>query len=151
VVAFGCFLDPRSAEKTPRGSDGERDKQSAPVAAFANLQTNPHHGHVYRPPYYRWRALCRNAADRLVADCGRDGPGLLRLGQLDPRQYRRQARAAGYTWALLHHMLGGLRHFMWDLGYGFDKEFSTKLAMANIIGSLCLTVLVWVIGFIIRF
>ncbi|MGO8301475.1 succinate dehydrogenase, cytochrome b556 subunit, partial [Rhizobium ruizarguesonis] len=24
----------------------------------------------------------------------------------------------------------------WDLGYGFGKEFSTKLAIANIIGSL---------------
>src|SRR5919109_3042094 len=35
----------------------------------------------------------------------------------------------GYTWALLHHMLGGLRHLMWDLGYGYGKEFSTKLAI----------------------
>jgi len=57
----------------------------------------------------------------------------------------------GYTWALIHHLLGGFRHFMWDLGHGFEKELSTKLAIANIIGSLCLTVLVWVIGFIIRF
>lgn len=57
----------------------------------------------------------------------------------------------GYTWALLHHMLGGFRHLMWDLGYGFEKEVSTKLAIANVIGSLCLTVLVWVIGLLIRF
>lgn len=57
----------------------------------------------------------------------------------------------GYTWALLHHMLGGFRHLMWDLGYGFEKEVSTKLAIANVIGSLCLTVLVWAIGFLIRF
>ena len=56
----------------------------------------------------------------------------------------------GYTWALIHHMLGGFRHFMWDLGHGFGKEFSTKLAIANLIGSLCLTALVWVIGFVIR-
>ncbi|MBY5666799.1 succinate dehydrogenase, cytochrome b556 subunit [Rhizobium leguminosarum] len=57
----------------------------------------------------------------------------------------------GYTWALLHHLLGGFRHLMWDLGYGFDKAVSTKMARASIIGSLCLTVLVWVIGFLIRF
>ncbi|EJK87693.1 succinate dehydrogenase, cytochrome b556 subunit [Agrobacterium sp. SHOUNA12C] len=56
----------------------------------------------------------------------------------------------GYTWALLHHMLGGLRHFMWDLGYGFGKEFSTKLAKATLVGSLCLTALVWIIGIAIR-
>ncbi|MGO4438016.1 succinate dehydrogenase, cytochrome b556 subunit [Rhizobium sp. RAF56] len=57
----------------------------------------------------------------------------------------------GYTWALLHHMLGGFRHFMWDLGHGFGKEFSTKLAKANLVGSLCLTVIVWAIGLAIRF
>lgn len=56
----------------------------------------------------------------------------------------------GYTWALLHHMLGGLRHFMWDLGYGFGKEFSTKLAKATLVGSLCLTALVWIISIAIR-
>jgi succinate dehydrogenase / fumarate reductase cytochrome b subunit len=56
----------------------------------------------------------------------------------------------GYTWALVHHMLGGFRHFMWDLGYGFGKEFSTKLAKANLIGSICLTLLIWVIGYVVR-
>lgn len=57
----------------------------------------------------------------------------------------------GYTWALLHHMLGGLRHFMWDLGYGLEKNFSTWLAKATLVASICLTVLVWVIGYAIRF
>ncbi|PZM09582.1 succinate dehydrogenase, cytochrome b556 subunit [Rhizobium tubonense] len=57
----------------------------------------------------------------------------------------------GYTWALLHHMLGGFRHFMWDLGYGFEKSFSTKLAKATLAGSLVLTVIVWAIGLAIRF
>ena len=57
----------------------------------------------------------------------------------------------GYTWALLHHMLGGFRHFAWDLGYGFEKHFSTKMAKATIIASLCLTVLVWAIGLAARF
>ena len=25
----------------------------------------------------------------------------------------------GYTWALIHHMLGGVRHLIWDTGAGF--------------------------------
>src|SRR5713101_4318490 len=25
----------------------------------------------------------------------------------------------GYTWALIHHMFGGIRHFIWDTGHGF--------------------------------
>lgn len=56
----------------------------------------------------------------------------------------------GYTWALLHHLLGGLRHLLWDAGYGFEKEFSTKLARANLIGSIVLTLAVWIIGYSIR-
>ena len=56
----------------------------------------------------------------------------------------------GYTWALLHHLLGGLRHIMWDVGYGFEKEFSTMLAKANLVASIALTVLVWVILLIVR-
>ncbi|MFA7414467.1 MAG: succinate dehydrogenase, cytochrome b556 subunit [Rhizobium sp.] len=57
----------------------------------------------------------------------------------------------GYTWALLHHMLGGLRHLLWDLGYGFEKSFSTKLAKANLAGSVILTLVVWIIGYMVRF
>lgn len=53
----------------------------------------------------------------------------------------------GYTWALLHHALGGIRHFMWDLGYGFDKHFSTKVAYVTAIASISLTILLWVIGY----
>ena len=56
----------------------------------------------------------------------------------------------GYTWALVHHMLGGLRHFMWDMGLGFEKHFNTKLAKATLVASVVLTVLVWIIALIIR-
>lgn len=56
----------------------------------------------------------------------------------------------GYTWALLHHMLGGLRHLLWDLGYGFDKAVSTRLAKANLVCSIALTILVWAIAYLIR-
>jgi len=53
----------------------------------------------------------------------------------------------GYTWALMHHALGGIRHFMWDLGYGFDKHFATKMAIASAIGGFVLTILIWIIGY----
>lgn len=51
----------------------------------------------------------------------------------------------GYTWALMHHLLGGMRHFIWDFGYGLEKTFATKMAWATIIGSAALTVLIWII------
>lgn len=51
----------------------------------------------------------------------------------------------GYSWALLHHMLGGIRHFIWDTGNGLAKETSTKFAVATLVGSLGLTVLLWLV------
>lgn len=56
----------------------------------------------------------------------------------------------GFTWALVHHMLGGLRHFVWDMGAGFGREAREWLARATIIGSVALTILLWVIGYMVR-
>ena len=35
----------------------------------------------------------------------------------------------GCTWALLHHALGGIRHLIWDIGYGFEPTEREWLAM----------------------
>lgn len=56
----------------------------------------------------------------------------------------------GYTWALVHHMLGGIRHFVWDMGKGFEKETTTKMAWATLAGSIVLTILIWIIGYSVR-
>lgn len=56
----------------------------------------------------------------------------------------------GFTWALLHHMLGGLRHFIWDTGRGFALNKVEWLVRANLIGSILLTVLIWIIGYGVR-
>jgi succinate dehydrogenase / fumarate reductase, cytochrome b subunit len=53
----------------------------------------------------------------------------------------------GFTWALLHHMLGGVRHFVWDAGYGMDDPQREWLAWGTLIGGLVLTIVVWAIGF----
>jgi succinate dehydrogenase / fumarate reductase, cytochrome b subunit len=51
----------------------------------------------------------------------------------------------GFSWALLHHLIGGLRYLIWDLGYGLGSEEREWLVRANIIGSIALTVLLWAI------
>lgn len=56
----------------------------------------------------------------------------------------------GYTWALLHHMLGGIRHLIWDTGAGLEIETASKLAWANVIGSVVLTLAVWIAGYAAR-
>lgn len=52
-----------------------------------------------------------------------------------------------FTWALLHHALGGLRHFIWDTGRGFELATVEKLVKANLIGSIVLTLLLWAIAY----
>jgi succinate dehydrogenase / fumarate reductase, cytochrome b subunit len=51
------------------------------------------------------------------------------------------------TWALFHHLVGGLRHIAWDAGYGLDAPLRDQLAWATLIGGFALTILVWIIGY----
>ncbi len=52
----------------------------------------------------------------------------------------------GYTWALIHHMLGGVRHLIWDTGRGFGPAEREWFARANLVGSVALTILLWIVG-----
>ena len=55
----------------------------------------------------------------------------------------------GYTWALLHHLLSGLRHLVWDLGYGFKANEREAMAWGTLIGGIALTVVLWIIAYAI--
>ena len=52
-----------------------------------------------------------------------------------------------YTWALMHHLLSCIRHFVWDLGYGFGPSEREGLTWAALIGGIVLTVLIWIIAY----
>jgi succinate dehydrogenase / fumarate reductase, cytochrome b subunit len=52
----------------------------------------------------------------------------------------------GYTFALLHHMLGGLRYLIWDTGRGFSATERELMVRANLAGSVILTIVLWVVG-----
>ncbi|MCV9936466.1 succinate dehydrogenase, cytochrome b556 subunit [Boseaceae bacterium BT-24-1] len=52
----------------------------------------------------------------------------------------------GYTFVLLHHMVGGLRHFVWDLGHGYEPQTRMNLAKYSVVVSGGLTLLVWLIA-----
>jgi succinate dehydrogenase / fumarate reductase cytochrome b subunit len=53
----------------------------------------------------------------------------------------------GFTWALFHHLLGGVRHMIWDTGHGFGDPEREWLAQGTLIGGLVLTLVVWVLAF----
>ena len=45
----------------------------------------------------------------------------------------------GSVWALCYHSLRGIRHLIWDIGYGFDLKTANRMGWAVIIGSFVLT------------
>ncbi len=49
----------------------------------------------------------------------------------------------GFSWSLIHHALGGVRHFIWDTGRGFAIENVRLLSWLTIIGSLAATLALW--------
>ena len=53
----------------------------------------------------------------------------------------------GYTWALIHHMYGGIRHFIWDTGHGYGAKERELLVIVGLAGSIVTTIVLWVIGY----
>jgi succinate dehydrogenase / fumarate reductase cytochrome b subunit len=56
----------------------------------------------------------------------------------------------GYSWALVHHMLGGIRHLIWDTGRGLQIWQVNALSWLTILCSISLTVTLWAVGLALR-
>ena len=56
----------------------------------------------------------------------------------------------GFTWSMSFHILSGIRHLVWDLGYGFEIKTANFSGIIVIIFSLAFTIIFWLIarGFI---
>ena len=52
----------------------------------------------------------------------------------------------GFAWSYSFHLLSGIRHLILDLGYGYEIKITNISGIIVIIGSLVLTVLMWLIG-----
>jgi succinate dehydrogenase / fumarate reductase cytochrome b subunit len=50
-----------------------------------------------------------------------------------------------WTWALFYHLCNGIRHLIWDAGYGFDMETVYKSGRVVVWTSVILTFLTWLI------
>jgi len=56
----------------------------------------------------------------------------------------------GYTFALIHHALGGIKHLVQDTGAALEKNLTTKMAILQPVLSIILTILLWVVGYSLR-
>ena len=56
----------------------------------------------------------------------------------------------GFTWSMSFHLLSGIRHLFWDMGYGFEIKIANISGITVIIFSLILTIIFWLLarGFI---
>ena len=56
----------------------------------------------------------------------------------------------GFTWSMIFHLLSGIRHLAWDLGYGYEIKTANISGIFVIIFSLVTTITFWLLarGFI---
>ena len=56
----------------------------------------------------------------------------------------------GFSWSMSFHLLSGIRHLVWDLGYGFEIKTANISGTIVIIFSLAMTIIFWLFarGFI---
>ena len=57
---------------------------------------------------------------------------------------------AGYTWALLQHLMGGIKHLFWDSGRGLDYQTAKTTAWVIYGASLALTAIIVFAGLAAR-
>jgi succinate dehydrogenase / fumarate reductase, cytochrome b subunit len=50
-----------------------------------------------------------------------------------------------FTWVLFHHMLGGVRHFIWDFTQAMDPAGRELIVRLQLGASIALTLVVWAI------
>ena len=53
------------------------------------------------------------------------------------------AIGVGLSWAFFQHMLSGIRHFVLDLGAGYELSTNKTWAVMTLVGSVVLTALLW--------
>ncbi len=56
----------------------------------------------------------------------------------------------GFLWSLFFHLLNGIRHLAWDLGYGFKVPTAKLTAALVYAGSVALAVGVFALGFMAK-
>ena len=52
----------------------------------------------------------------------------------------------GFTWSMSFHIFSGIRHLVWDMGYGFEIKTANISGVLVILFSLVATIIFWVLG-----
>ena len=52
----------------------------------------------------------------------------------------------GFTWSMSFHILSGIRHLAWDIGYGFEIKTANISGILVILSSLVTTIIFWLLA-----
>ena len=52
----------------------------------------------------------------------------------------------GWSWAFFYHLANGIRHLVWDVGYGFEKREANASAWFVIVLSVLATAVFWLVA-----
>ena len=50
-----------------------------------------------------------------------------------------------WTWCMSYHLLNGIRHLVWDAGYGYDIPVAYRMGKAVVAGPFLITLGAWLI------
>ena len=56
----------------------------------------------------------------------------------------------GFTVSLFFHLCNGVRHLVWDVGYGFDIKTAERSAWFVVAATVVLTLIAWIAGYAMR-
>ena len=51
-----------------------------------------------------------------------------------------------FTWSMSFHIFSGIRHLVWDMGYGFEIKTANISGILVILSSLVITIIFWLLG-----
>jgi succinate dehydrogenase / fumarate reductase cytochrome b subunit len=55
----------------------------------------------------------------------------------------------GWSAALFYHLCAGIRHLVWDAGYGYSLEATDLSGMITVSAAVVLTLLAWIVGYMV--
>lgn len=124
--------------------------------AHANRPLSPHL-QIYRPQItsvlsilHRMTGVALTVGTLVLAYwlvAAGSGPDAFATAQAVIGSFIGQILLFGWTWALFYHLCNGIRHLVWDAGYGFELDTMTKTGWAVVGASAGLTVLAWILAY----
>jgi succinate dehydrogenase / fumarate reductase cytochrome b subunit len=74
------------------------------------------------------------------------GPDAFEIAQAIAGSWFGYLCLAGWSFCLFYHLANGIRHLVWDMGYGFEISQFYASGYFTVIVAVGLTVVAWVLG-----